>query len=172
MSQGAQRMPGAHSLWDQFPALSLQEGALGVSLLLCHPCHCRWQGHTCSTAPLRAVPSSQCTRGWSDGHLGGNEMKLHCDHITPAGPCSTACWLQTPHSNIQHLGEGPSEHISPDWDLFFGNFIPCLATRILQISLESAWKSLPKDPLIPRAGTCCQLSCEDPEFAVQKLFLS
>lgn len=61
VSQSAHRIPGAHSLWDTIPALSLQEGEVrkepwGFHCSCVIPC--RFQGHTCSTAPLRAVPSS------------------------------------------------------------------------------------------------------------------
>lgn len=61
VSQSAHSMPGAHSLWDTIPALSLQEGEVrkepwGFHCSCVIPC--RFQGHICSTAPLRAVPSS------------------------------------------------------------------------------------------------------------------
>lgn len=78
----------------------------------------------------------------------GMKVKLQYDHTTSAGPCSTACWLQTPPSDIWHLGEEPSEHISPDWDHFWQLYSmsgykdsPNLFGICLEISAEGCFDS-------------------------------
>lgn len=57
---------------------------------------------------------------------------------------------------------------SPDLNRLLSNFIPCLTRRLFGITFSQSGKSVFKDVLTPRAGTCCQFSCcEDPEFTSQ-----
>ena len=125
------------------------------------------------TFPMRAMPHSKCPwRGWVEWTLlDGN------DGETSAWPnhLRWALLYSVLTQNFSPKYPEASVRISPDLNHFLAAlFHVWLRGFFGSFSNHawSVWKSMLKDVLIPRAGMCCQFSCEDPEFTFQKPSLS
>lgn len=111
--------------------------------------------------PTRSMPRSPCVRR-------GREAWTPEMWTREKGNLATAPGRALALPRADKLTRLEAACTSPDLNRLLSNFIPCLTRRLFGITFDQSGKSVFKEVLTPRTGTCCQFSCcEDPEFTSQ-----